>query len=145
MLVTQIIKQKGDQVFSVAPDATLSEAARQLTDNRIGALLVRDGASLVGMVSERDIVRELALAGPQALEHPVRDHMSRDVICAHPHETVDELLARMTDRRVRHLPVVSRQGQLCGLVSIGDLVKHKISEVEAEAQGLKNYIAGGGR
>ena len=143
MLVTQIIRQKGDAVFSVSPDVTLSEAARQLTDNRIGALLVKDGDTVLGMISERDIVREVALAGREALEQPVRDHMTRDVIYAHPNETVDELLARMTDRRVRHLPVVGRQGELCGLVSIGDLVKHKISEVEAEAQGLKNYIAGG--
>ena len=145
MLVSQVIKQKGGTVYSVTPEVSMADAVRELTEKRVGALLVLDGGRVAGVFSERDIVREVALAGAEALKRPVGDHMTREVICAHPHETVDELLARMTDRRVRHLPVVSRQGQLCGLVSIGDLVKHKISEVEAEAQGLKNYIAGGGR
>ncbi|HEX8569314.1 MAG TPA: CBS domain-containing protein [Caulobacteraceae bacterium] len=143
MLVSQIIKHKGSDVFTVSPDQTLSEAARQLNEKRVGALVVRDAGSVIGIVSERDIVRELATGGPAALERPVAEHMTRDVIFAAPHETVDALLARMTDRRVRHLPVVSGQGELCGLVSIGDLVKHKISEIEAEAQTLKNYIAAG--
>jgi CBS domain-containing protein len=143
VLVSQIIKHKGSDVFTVSPDASLSEAARELHDRGVGALVVRDAGSVVGMVSERDIVRELAAGGPDALAGPVRERMTRDVIFAAPHETVDALLARMTDRRVRHLPVVSGQGELCGLVSIGDLVKHKISEVEAEAQTLKNYIAAG--
>ena len=143
MLVSQIIKQKGDEVFGLAPDDSLSEAARLLHRHRVGALVVREGARVVGMVSERDIVRELATGGHAALERPVSEHMTRDVIFAAPHETVDALLGRMTDRRVRHLPVLGRDGGLCGLVSIGDLVKHKISEVEAEAQGLKAYITGG--
>ena len=143
MLVSQIIKQKGSDVFTVAPHETLAEAARQLHEKRVGSLVVKDGGSVIGIVSERDIVRELATGGPAALEQPVQDHMSREVIFAAPTETVDALLGRMTDRRVRHLPVMSGQGELCGLVSIGDLVKHKISEVEAEAQTLKNYIAAG--
>ena len=143
MLVSQIIKHKGSDVFTVSPDASLSEAARELNEKGVGALVVKDGGSVVGIVSERDIVRELAAGGTSALERGVREHMTRDVIFASPHETVDALLARMTDRRVRHLPVVSGQGELCGLVSIGDLVKHKISEIEAEAQTLKNYIAAG--
>ena len=142
MLVSQIIKQKGSDVFTVGPAETLADAARQLHDRRVGALVVKDGDSVTGIVSERDIVRELVEGGPGALERPVGEHMTRDVIFAAPHETVDALLGRMTDRRVRHLPVVN-QGELCGLVSIGDLVKHKISEVEAEAQTLKNYIAAG--
>ena len=143
MLVSQIIKHKGADVFTVGPAETLADAARQLHDKRVGALVVKDGAAVIGIVSERDIVRELVTGGPAALEQPVGEHMTRDVIFAAPHETVDALLGRMTDRRVRHLPVVSGQGDLCGLVSIGDLVKHKISEVEAEAQTLKNYIAAG--
>ena len=143
MLVSQIIKHKGSDVFTVAPDATLADAARELHERRVGALVVKDGGSVVGIVSERDIVRELVTGGPSALQEPVGEHMSRGVIFAAPHETVDALLGRMTDRRVRHLPVVTGQGELCGLVSIGDLVKHKISEIEAEAQTLKNYIAAG--
>ena len=143
MLVSQIIKHKGSDVFTVAPDATLADAARELHERKVGALVVKEGGRVAGIVSERDIVRELATGGPAALQEPVGEHMSRDVIFAAPHETVDALLGRMTDRRVRHLPVVTGQGELCGLVSIGDLVKHKISEIEAEAQTLKNYIAAG--
>ena len=143
MLVSQIIKHKGSDVFTVGPAETLADAARQLHDKHVGALVVKDGAAVIGIVSERDIVRELVTGGPEALRQPVGEHMTRDVIFAAPHETVDALLSRMTDRRVRHLPVVTGAGDLCGLVSIGDLVKHKISEVEAEAQTLKNYIAAG--
>jgi CBS domain-containing protein len=143
MLVSQIIKQKGGSVFTVSPDLTLAAAARELNERGVGALVVLDGATVGGILSERDIVRELATTGEGALSSPVSTAMTRDVISASPQETVDALLGRMTDRRVRHLPVISRDGELCGLVSIGDLVKHKISEVEAEAQTLKNYIAAG--
>ena len=143
MLVSQILKQKGEAVFTVAPGETLGEAARQLNEKRVGALVVLDGSGVAGILSERDVVRELATTGQGALSQPVSAAMTRDVIFAAPNETVDALLGRMTDRRVRHLPVVGGRGELCGLVSIGDLVKHKISEVEAEAQTLKNYIAAG--
>ena len=143
MLVSQIIKQKGHAVFTVKPDLSLAEAARELNERRVGALVVLDGSAVAGILSERDVVRELAEGGEGALRQPVAAAMSKDVISAAPNETVDALLGRMTDRRIRHLPVISRDGELCGLVSIGDLVKHKISEVEAEAQTLKNYIAAG--
>ncbi|CAA9334544.1 MAG: CBS domain protein [uncultured Microvirga sp.] len=143
MLVSQIIKQKGHTVFTVKPDLSLAEAARELNERRVGALVVLDGSAVAGILSERDVVRELAEGGEGALRQSVSAAMSRDVISAAPTETVDALLARMTDRRIRHLPVITRDGELCGLVSIGDLVKHKISEVEAEAQTLKNYIAAG--
>lgn len=143
MLVSQIIKDKGDDVFTVTPDDTIAEAARHLRERRIGALVVRgaDG-SVAGILSERDIVWGLAENGAAALELPVSRCMTHDVLVAQPHETVDELMGRMTDRRVRHLPV-TRDGTLCGIVSIGDLVKHKIGEIEAEAQNLKDYIAAG--
>ena len=143
MLVSQIIKQKGGSVYSVTPEVSLAEAVRQLNERRVGALLVLDGGRITGVFSERDVVRVLAEGGEGALSRPVSSAMSAEVVSAKPTETVDELLGRMTDRRIRHLPVVSREGELCGMVSIGDLVKHKISEVEAEAQTLKNYIAAG--
>lgn len=142
MLVSQILKTKGDGVHTVAPDENVGEAARRLNDERVGALLVLDGAAVVGIISERDIVRELARRGAEVMAAPVRACMTAEVVTAAPTETVDALLGRMTDRRVRHLPVLA-DGRVCGLVSIGDLVKHKISEVEAEAQGLKAYIAAG--
>jgi CBS domain-containing protein len=143
MLVSQIIKDKGDDVFTVGPDDTVATAAAHLRERRIGALVVRkpDGA-VAGILSERDIVWGLAQHGAAALEKSVESCMTRDVIVAQPNETVDELMGRMTDKRIRHLPV-TRDGQLCGIVSIGDLVKHKIGEIEAEAQNLKDYISAG--
>jgi CBS domain-containing protein len=101
-----------------------------------------DAGHVVGIVSERDIVRAVAERGAEALSTPVSAAMTATVVFAAPGETVDSLLGRMTDRRVRHLPVCHKD-RLVGLVSIGDLVKSKISEVEAEAEGLKSYIATG--
>jgi CBS domain-containing protein len=142
MLVSQILKDKGRRVLSAAPEDSLAEVAQRLESERIGALLVLEGERVVGIISERDIVIALARLGAAALDTPVRDCMTPDVIRAQPTETVDALLARMTDRRIRHLPVLDGE-HLCGLVSIGDLVKHKIGEVEAEAQTLKAYISAG--
>lgn len=142
MLVSQILKAKGDLVFTVSPSETLASAAALLHARRVGALVVLEAEQVVGIISERDIVRALALNGASALETPVSRYMTRDVQFAEPAETVDSLMGRMTDRRIRHLPVC-RNERLVGLVSIGDLVKAKISEVEAEADGLKAYIATG--
>ena len=142
MLVSQILKAKGDRVLSAAPDETVGDVAKRLDQEGVGALLVIDGSKVAGIISERDIVRELARAGPSALQEPVSACMTTDVIRAKPTETVDQLLGRMTNRRVRHLPVMAGE-QVCGVVSIGDLVKHKISEVEAESERLQAYIAAG--
>ena len=142
MLVSQLLKTKGDLVFTAAPTDTVAAIAALLLARRVGALVVQDAERVVGIVSERDIVRIVAELGGAALERPVSDCMTRDVLFADPGETVDELMARMTDRRVRHLPVC-RDERLVGILSIGDLVKWKISEVEAEASGLKAYIATG--
>ena len=141
MLVSQIIRDKGDLVFTISPHETVATAAAQLVEHRVGALVVldeRDGVA--GILSERDIVRVVALGGPEGLTGPVASCMTTEVIFASPDETIDSLMARMTDRRVRHLPVL-KGGRLAGLVSIGDLVKRKIAETEAEAEGLKAYIA----
>jgi CBS domain-containing protein len=140
MLVSQILKTKGDLVFTIAPSETLADVAALLNARRVGALVVLEAEEVVGIVSERDLARAVAADGAAALSTPVSRYMTKDVLFAEPGETVDSLLARMTDRRIRHLPVV-KAGRLAGLVSIGDLVKAKISEVEAEADGLKAYIA----
>lgn len=140
MLVSQILKTKGDLVFTVAPTEPLSAVASLLHQRRVGALVILEADRVVGIVSERDLVRALAKDGPDALSTPVSRYMTKDVQFAEPGETVDILLERMTDRRIRHLPVCKAE-RLVGLVSIGDLVKAKISEVEAEADGLKAYIA----
>jgi CBS domain-containing protein len=143
MLVSQILKSKGDSVFTITPGETVSSVSALLHSRRIGALVVLGpGDGVVGIVSERDVVRIVAERGAAGLGQPVASCMSTDVIFADPNETVDQLLERMTDRRVRHLPVC-RDDRLVGIVSIGDLVKVKIAEAEAEAQNLKNYIAAG--
>jgi CBS domain-containing protein len=141
MQAAHLIKEKGDLVFTVGLNETLGAAAALLHVRRIGAMvIVDDRQGVVGILSERDIVREVAERGASALERPVESVMSREVITASPNDHVDELMARMTDRRIRHLPVVS-EGRLVGIVSIGDLVKAKIAETEAEARELRAYIA----
>ena len=141
MHVSQILREKGEAVFTVSPEETVSNAVVLLHANNVGALVVVDRkGAVVGIVSERDVIRVVALLGPKSLVGPVADCMTRNVIFAEPQETVDMLMGRMTDRRVRHLPVVTK-GKLVGLVSIGDLVKRKIAETEAEAETLKAYIA----
>jgi CBS domain-containing protein len=141
MLVSQVIREKGGIVFTVGPTESLAEAAALLHQRQVGAaVVVGAGGGVVGIISERDLVRQVALLGAAALERPVSAAMTREVIFASPDESVDELLGRMTDRRVRHLPVV-QDARLVGLVSIGDLVKRKIEETEAEARELKAYIA----
>jgi CBS domain-containing protein len=140
MLVSQILRTKGDSVFTVKPSETVAQVAGLLNSRRVGALVVLDADRVVGIVSERDVVRALAEKGEAALKRPVSEFMTANVLYAEPGETIDSLLTRMTDRRIRHLPVC-RNDRLVGIVSIGDLVKWKISEVEAEADGLKAYIA----
>lgn len=140
MLVSQILRSKGDTVFTTRPSETVAAVAGLLTSRKVGALVVLEAERVVGIVSERDLVRAVAEGGAGALDWPVSDVMTANVFYADPGETVDSLLSRMTDRRIRHLPVCKNE-RLVGIVSIGDLVKIKISEVEAEADGLKAYIA----
>lgn len=143
MLIAHILKGKGGGIHAVAETASLHEAARELDERRIGCVVVVDGeGGLAGVLSERDIIRVVARRGAAALDDRVAAAMTRAVITADPNETVDDGLARMTDRRIRHLPVV-RDGRLLGLVSIGDLVKHKIEAVEVEAAAMRAYIATG--
>jgi CBS domain-containing protein len=140
MLVSQILRTKGDTVFTIGPAETVASVAELLHSRGVGALVVLEAERVVGIVSERDVVRAVASHGREAMRRPVSDFMTVNVLFADPGETVDSLLSRMTDRRVRHLPVCKNE-RLVGIVSIGDLVKWKISEVEAEADGLKAYIA----
>ncbi len=143
MTLEQILKAKGHGVTTIKADVTLRGAAQLLDDRKIGSVVAtQDDGALVGVLSERDITRQVARHGAAALAMIVSDAMTRDVITAEPGETLDEGLSRMTDRRIRHLPVC-KEGELVGLVSIGDLVKWKIRETEAEAEAMKNYIATG--
>ncbi len=141
MLIAHVLRGKGPAVHTLTVEVTLEEAARQLHEHRVGALIVLDPeGELLGVVSERDLVREIARRGAASLSDPVGAVMTRSVHTALMDETVDDGLARMTDRRVRHLPVVEA-GRLVGIVSIGDLVKHRIMAVEAEAAAMQAYIA----
>jgi CBS domain-containing protein len=143
MMIAQILVNKGAAVYAISEEASLADAARELTDKRVGCVIVLDAdGEMQGVLSERDIVREVARRGAVALEDRVASAMSRAVITITAEETIDDGLARMTDRRLRHLPVI-REGRLIGLVSIGDLVKRKIEQVEVEAASLRAYIASG--
>jgi len=141
VLVSQILKEKGDLVFTASPHETMAAAAALLHSRRVGAMVIVDEHDdVAGILSERDIVRLVAERGVAGLNDPIAKWMTRDVLVAQPSETVCLLLERMTDRRVRHLPVI-QGGRLVGIVSIGDLVKAKIAEAEAEAENLKAYIS----
>ena len=142
MFVAEILKTKGNAVFSIASDLTVAQACGELERKRVGALVVRDGESVAGVFSERDVVKALAVDGPNALGRPVSDYMSARVIFAEPGETLSAVMGRMTDRRIRHLPVLS-EGRLVGVISIGDVVKCQIADHAREAESLRTYIATG--
>jgi CBS domain-containing protein len=142
MLVAEILKDKGDAVYSIRPDVRLAEACGELDRLRVGALVVCDADQVVGVLSERDVVRAVASRGAGALDLPVSDFMTAEVVFAAPSESVAILMGRMTDRRIRHLPVL-RDGRLSGVISIGDVVKCQIAEATHEAESLRTYIAAG--
>ena len=144
MKVEQILQQKGNDVAAVARGSALKEAVEILGSRNIGAVVVTetDGA-VCGIVSERDIVRNLAKKGDTQLAGPVDAVMTSNVFTCTINDTVNELLEMMTDKRIRHLPVVE-EGKLAGIISIGDVVKRKIEETEVEAANLRDYIAAGG-
>ncbi len=141
MLVAEIIRGKGDAVYTISPRLTLTQACAELQRHRVGALVVCDGARVVGILSERDVVRAVADRGAEGLNAPVSEHMSSKVVFAQPNETVAVLMERMTDRRIRHLPVM-REERLAGVISIGDVVICHIEEAAREAESLRTYIAG---
>ena len=141
MLVAEILKYKGDAVYAIGPDLPLGEACGELDRLRVGALMVCDKDKVVGVLSERDVVKAVARDGQPALGRPVSVYMTNEVIFAAPGETVAILMGRMTDRRIRHLPVL-RDGRLAGVISIGDVVKCQIAEATQEAESLRTYIAG---
>jgi len=142
MNVETILRNKGNWVATIRPDATIAEAVDMLNRERIGAIVVsEDGESVDGILSERDIVIALADGGAELLSRNVDEIMTRRVVTCGPEDTVEELMAEMTNRRIRHFPVVM-DGRLCGIVSIGDVVKNRLDEVEFEAKSLRSFIAG---
>jgi len=142
MDVNTILRNKGRSVAIIHSAATIERAVALLRIKGIGALVVSDdGESVDGIISERDIVDALALHGGELLTFHVGDVMTRPAVTCSPDDSVAELMAEMTNRRIRHLPVVSN-GTLCGIVSIGDLVKSRLDEIEYEAHSMRSFIAG---
>lgn len=140
--VSDLLNFKGREVWSLRPDDTVFAAIEQMSHKGIGALLVMDGERLVGIVSERDYARKVILKGKSSRQTEVREIMSHPVFTVRPERTVEEAMALMTDRRVRHLPVVVDK-KVVGVISIGDVVRGLIEDREFEIQQLTNYITGG--
>ena len=140
MNVEAILRGKGRAVVTVAPEASVGEAVALLRRRSIGALVVSaDGEAVAGILSERDVVHALADSGTDVLALPVSSLMTRHVFTCTPNDSIAELMAEMTERRIRHLPVVEN-GRLTGIVSIGDVVKNRLDEVETEASSLRQFI-----
>jgi len=142
MRITDVLRRKGQSVVTITPTQTVRELLAALAKHRVGALVVSsDGASVEGIVSERDVVRRLHTDGDGVLELPVRDIMTTDVRTCEPSVTTDDLMSEMTERRFRHVPVVV-DGRLAGIVSIGDVVKYRLEELQSERDQLTAYITG---
>ena len=141
MNVQSILTAKGVDVATVLPEASLAQAAAELRDRGVGALVVSsDGRTLVGILSERDVVRALAAHGASALGRTVASTMSTQVVTCSAQDSVESLMAAMTERRIRHLPVIDAEGVLGGIVSIGDVVKLRLGQLESENQALHEYV-----
>lgn len=141
MTVAAILADKGRDVLTITAAKSVAEAIDVLANRRVGALVVvEDGDRIVGIVSERDVVRMVAAGGPEALAQPVSGAMTRNVMTCNERETIDSVMSRMTKGRFRHLPV-AENGRLTGIVSIGDVVKARIEQVEREAEEMRAYIS----
>lgn len=140
--VSVILGRKGSDVVTIEPQATVAQAVSLLAEHNLGALVVAaEGSALDGIVSERDVVRELAASGAEVLTWTVERVMTTDVLTCEPESSTDTVMQVMTEHRARHLPVVE-DGRLVGIVSIGDVVKSRIDELEMQAQSMEDYIGG---
>jgi len=135
------LKVKGTAVATIAPEASLADATASLRDHGVGALVVsRDGSTIDGIISERDVVRALAAHGASTLGHVVSSAMSATVSTCRGDDTIDQMMAMMSERRIRHLPVVDDDDKLAGIISIGDVVKARVGQLEHENNQLHDYI-----
>ena len=142
MNVDGILRAKGGNVVTIGPDASVADLVAGLRDAGIGAMVVSaDGRTVDGIVSERDVVRALAQHGGRVVDRPVSDLMTRSVVTCSPRDSVKQLMSEMTRRRIRHLPVVA-DGALVGIVSIGDVVKNRLEEMETETNVLREAYIG---
>jgi CBS domain-containing protein len=144
MRISDILRSKGAGVVTIGPEDSVRSLVAALAEHNLGALVVtKDGATVAGIVSERDIARGLQ-AGPDLLDAPVSQIMTTEVHTRNPDDSIEDLMLLMTERRIRHVPVVAGNGALVGIVSIGDVVKGRIGQLEFEKQQLEGYIAGAG-
>ena len=139
--VRDILRTKGFEMWSVTPDTSVYDALKLMADKNVGAVLVMEGGELVGILSERDYARKVALLGRTPVDTPARDIMTDRVICVRPEESAEEVMALMTEKKVRHLPVLE-EDKLSGLISIGDVVKATIDQKEFLIEQLEHYIRG---
>jgi CBS domain-containing protein len=142
LTVRQLLRAKGYDVWSIKPDASVYDALKLMADKEVGALMVLQGETLVGVISERDYARKVILKEKSSMGTPVREIMTPQVICVSPEQTIRECMALMTDKHVRHLPVLENE-RLVGIISIGDVVKAIISHQEFMIEQLESYIQGG--
>jgi len=142
MLISDILRRKGSDVVTIASGATVAELVAKLAEHKIGALVVVEDGGRVGIVSERDVVRRLHRVGAGVLELPVSELMTTDVISCQPTDSVDEIGAAMTERRIRHMPVLAGD-ELAGIVTIGDVVAARIADLEQTRGQLESYITRG--
>jgi CBS domain-containing protein len=142
MVIADLLKHKGSAVVTIGPERTVSELVGLLAEHRIGGVVVTDDDTIVGIVSERDVVRGLGREGATIIDAPVASIMTTAVISCQPADTLDEIATTMTERRIRHMPVVA-DGQLAGIVTIGDVVAAQLRTLEAERRQLEEYITRG--
>ncbi len=138
MDIETILKRKGDTVYRVRPDQLMTEAAEMMNRNRVGMALVCDNGELVGVLSERDIVAAISRLGAIALADPVRRFMSRPVVTCRPTDRVEDVMYTMSSRRIRHLPVVVG-GKVLGMISMGDVIHHRLAKAQSEISVLRDY------
>lgn len=139
--VSDILDEKGREVLSIEGDATVFDAIKRMVEANVGSLLVMDGSKLAGIVTERDYLRRVALEGRTEKETPVRDIMSSPLVYVTPETSLDECMGVMTERRIRHLPVLADEREVVGLVSIGDLVKYRSKQQDVQIRLLTDYIS----
>ena len=139
--VSNLLDSKGSDVLTVDPDATIREAIEQMAEISAGTALIMEGGTVVGIISERDVMRKVLLKGKRLHEVRVREIMTTDLTTITPETPLDDCMKLITDKRIRHLPVL-RDGQLCGIISIGDVVKYLIVEKDFKIKNLETYISG---
>ncbi len=139
MKIRQLLDEKGTSILSIEPQTSVYDAVKIMSDNNVGALLAMDGESLAGIFSERDYARKIILKGRASSETRVGDVMSKNVVCAQPSQTVEECMALMTDKNIRHLPVLENN-KVIGIISIGDLVKSVIRDQKFVIEQLEHYL-----